>query len=210
MEDISINLPNFDDLEPVDDGTDLGTFKSVKNLKSAYDELRSCFTKNAMELAKLKKEVANDLSDKETSPDMVDKANIAPTELHIWEKDNWQKEFDDFLEQNPNATKFSDEILGRIKQDKDIESTSFPLLTAWVRVLEEKVNDDNEQALEEKISSKPELKDRIIQDYLTTVKSSKSAPKVISSREGVNNISTPKRTISSLDDAFEMAKKYFE
>ncbi len=37
------------------DEVDLGTFKSVKTLKDAYDSLRKTFTQNAMELAKYKK-----------------------------------------------------------------------------------------------------------------------------------------------------------
>lgn len=57
------NLPfeipsfNLEELKP--DNTDLGTFKSVKTLKDAYDSLRSCYTKNAMELAKIKKNTSN-------------------------------------------------------------------------------------------------------------------------------------------------------
>lgn len=52
---LPFELPEFKLEELKDDGTDLGTFKSVKTLKEAYDNLRSCFTKNAMELAQIKK-----------------------------------------------------------------------------------------------------------------------------------------------------------
>lgn len=52
-EKLPFELPKFDNVK--DDGTDLGTFKSAKTLKEAYDNLRSCFTKNAMELAEIKK-----------------------------------------------------------------------------------------------------------------------------------------------------------
>ncbi len=53
-EKLPFELPSFEG-ELKNDGTDLGTFKSVKTLKDAYDSLRSCFTKNAMELAKMSK-----------------------------------------------------------------------------------------------------------------------------------------------------------
>lgn len=203
MDDISINLPNFDNLDLTNDGTDLGTFKSVSDLKQAYDELRSCFTKNAMELAKIKKENEG-VSDKEITPDNVDKAEIAPTELHIWEKSDWNEKLENFVSQNPMAANFSTEITEMIQQDKEIENSNFPLQTAWIKVLENRVQSEKQ--------SEPNLdmKERIIEDYLNTVKSSKSAPKVISSREGVNNISTPKRSLDNLDEAFVVAKKLFE
>ena len=106
MDEISINLPNFDDMELTEDGTPLGTFKSVKNLKEAYDELRSCFTKNAMELAKLKHEKTQTEgeSDKESSPDKVDKAET-PTQLPIWERADWNQNLDKFFANNPTASK---------------------------------------------------------------------------------------------------------
>ena len=199
MDEISINLPNFDNIELSDDGTPLGTFKSVQSLKDAYDELRSCYTKNAMELAKLKQE--QELSDKEISPDNVDKAD-APTEDKRAELD-----LNDFFTKNPTATKFGDEIISLISQDKEILNNSNPLLSAWIKVLENKAS-DNEKVESQSINF--QTKERIIQDYLDTVKSTKTAPPVITSREGVNNISTPKRTIDSLDDAFTLAKKLFE
>ncbi len=198
MDEISINLPNFDNVELDDDGTPLGTFRSVQSLKDAYSELRSCYTKNAMELAKLKHEMVE--SDKEISPDTVDKA-VAPTEAKRADLD-----LENFFNHNPSAGKFKDEIVSLVSQDKDIQNSDTPLLTAWIKVLENKASSN------ETIESlaNPEMKQKIIQDYLDTVKSTKTAPPVITSREGVNNISTPKRTINSLDDAFELAKKLFE
>lgn len=47
-----------DDKNTSNDEVDLGTFKSVKSLKDAYDCLRKTFTQNAMELAKFKKSEA--------------------------------------------------------------------------------------------------------------------------------------------------------
>ena len=59
IENLPFSLPEFNLEEIKDDGsTDLGTFKSVKTLKEAYDSLRSCFTKNAMELAEIKKNMS--------------------------------------------------------------------------------------------------------------------------------------------------------
>ena len=58
-EKLPFELPEFKLEEIKDDNSvSLGTFKSVKTLKDAYDSLRSCFTKNAMELAEIKKNLA--------------------------------------------------------------------------------------------------------------------------------------------------------
>lgn len=71
-EKLPFELPSFEgDLK--NDGTDLGTFKSVKTLKDAYDSLRSCFTKNAMELAKMKKNMQN--NDESTSKTTTEPKN---------------------------------------------------------------------------------------------------------------------------------------
>lgn len=60
MENQELNLEQnvVDEVDKTE--VDLGTFKSVKNLKEAYDSLRKTFTQNAMELAKMKKEKAED------------------------------------------------------------------------------------------------------------------------------------------------------
>ncbi len=211
MEDISITFPNFDDIELDDDGTPIGSFRSVESLKQAYDELRSCYTKNAMELARLKKEENVDApkeSDKDSSPDEVDKDN-SPTELHIWDKADWSQVLDDFYSQNPSAKDYSGDILALIQQDKDVEKSTTPLLTAWIRVLENRAKLDSDEVIA-RLATNPKMKERVIQDYLNTVKASKTAPPVIASHEGVGNISTPKRVVSSLDEAFAITKKLFE
>ena len=210
MDEISINLPNFDDMELTEDGTPLGTFKSVKNLKEAYDELRSCFTKNAMELAKLKHEKTQTEgeSDKESSPDKVDKAET-PTQLPIWERADWNQNLDKFFANNPTASKFSKEIESIVLNDEKIANSSAPLESAWIKVLEDKAAISDEETME-RFAHNPAMQERIIQDYLNTVKSSKTAPIVIASREGVSSITTPKRAVGSLDEAFDLAKKLFE
>ena len=54
--DLNMVEPKIEEEIINEEGADLGTFKSVKNLKDAYDSLRKVFTQKSMELAKLKKE----------------------------------------------------------------------------------------------------------------------------------------------------------
>ena len=55
MQNNDFNTKLKSDEQTQQDAIDLGTFKSVKTLKEAYDCLRKTFTQNAMELARYKK-----------------------------------------------------------------------------------------------------------------------------------------------------------
>ena len=62
------------------EAVDLGTFKSVKTLKEAYDNLRKTFTQNAMELAKLKKQNSIDTKIDDTKTNEI---NSKPNENSV-------------------------------------------------------------------------------------------------------------------------------
>jgi len=67
--------PSSDELQQQEE-VDLGTFKSVKTLKEAYDCLRKTFTQNAMELAKYKKnEQSNNANEKSQELENADKTS---------------------------------------------------------------------------------------------------------------------------------------
>ncbi|MBR4270598.1 MAG: hypothetical protein IKQ31_02860 [Clostridia bacterium] len=213
-ENLPFKIPTFDNVELDENcGEDIGSFKSVKDLKNAYDSLRSCFTKNAMELAKIKKgekEIIEE-SDKVNAPDeQVEKADAPTTKTYIWDKADWTDDIENFFIQNPEAKEYSKELASRLVEDKTLSEQKDPLLQAWVRVLKENNKPHDEEFWENKFYQNQDFKDKIIKEYLSNVKSAKSAPPVISTREGVTNITSPKPKVSSLDDAKLLAKKLFE
>ncbi len=215
-EDLPFKIPTFDGVELNEDSTeDIGSFRSVKDLKNAYDNLRSCFTKNAMELAKLKKGEAAAVfseSDKAPAPDSnVDKVETTPTkEDHIWDQADWTHDIENFFTQNPAAKQYSKELATILVEDKTLSAQKDPLLQAWVKILEKNNKQNDAEFWEKQLTQNQAFKDKIIQEYLTNVKSAKSAPPVITSREGVTNITSPKPVVSTLNEAKLLAKKLFE
>ncbi len=331
MEEIKINLPEFNLDELRDDGTDIGTFKSVKTLKDAYDTLRACFTKNAMELARVKKENAsqnlpknadeergtsadkrqeilnkNDEivyksteikgqnaqntnksveivnesaenaenqpqnTENEEKPvlstevcaktDQKDENNpenakesdntaflnalrtkifsgngeqvdnkAAPLSAHFTEssdkapaperidefsKDNaeWTLKVEKFFTLNPSAREHSNEIAKILVQDKAVRESESPLMSAWVRVLENnsKNYELTDDFIEKNILSNPKIRERVIREYLKDVKTSKSAPPLIATRLPATTQVSVRKKIENMAQAREAAKKLFK
>ena len=265
---IKIDLPDFklEELQP--DNTDLGTFKSVKTLKDAYDCLRKSFTKNAMELSKIKKEqqentlktkktenkeevfakqdenatfkdkiqqnkqkssnlndlraeivntddhksVENQESDKALTPDNEKETDkVENTPVNFWESADWNENVKNFFESNNKAKNYVKEIGKVLVQDKDIRKSSTPLQQAWIKVLENKVNDNviNNADLEEIVMNNEKIKQKIIQEYLNELKSKKSAPAVISKTQisGAEIVAERKNSALFMAEAKELAKK---
>ena len=262
---IKINLPEFNLEELQPDNTDLGTFKSVKTLKDAYDCLRKSFTKNAMELSKIKKEQANSTqkaqnneiltendgkqarnsenllkndvnnektdnlneftgeisktdeslvvenqSDKVKTPDSAaDKVSNTPAK--IWESASWNKNVENFFNNNSKAKNYVKEIGKVLVQDKVVRDSVDPLQQAWIKVLENKVDENaiNNADLEEIVMKNEKIKQKVIQEYLNSLKSNKSAPAVISKtlNSGAEIIAEHKKQALSMKEAKELAKK---
>ncbi len=93
------------------DEVDLGTFKSVKTLKEAYDCLRKTFTQNAMELAKYKKNLVD--GNNETGADEV--VNVDKND------EKTQKNIKNNDEINKNNEK-TQEVLDENKSDKVVST----------------------------------------------------------------------------------------
>lgn len=279
-EKLPFELPTFEG-ELKNDGTDLGTFKSVKTLKDAYDSLRSCFTKNAMELAKMKKDMqktsekveeptlknesaekreelcvkpnesvtilpkneekqskSSNLSDfrgeissvnegevdpKNTIEDSSDKVQNTPDEksdkvitpeqnLPIWESADWNSKVSDFFTEFPDAKNHSKEIAEMLVKDKAVQNSEAPLLNSWVKILqknEQKV-DINDDFIAKNALNNQKIYNLIVNDYLSKVKTHKSAPSVIANAEGAQFSAKAHKTVQNMTEARELAKKFFK
>lgn len=266
-EKLPFELPTFDNVK--EDNTDLGTFKSVKTLKEAYDSLRSCFTKNAMELAEIKKNMAQNVSLEQNSekqeelcaksdndcvksiktsendvknddfnafkadilenneeesaekltsdkafvaPDNSDKVQAPEQKVGFWDNAEWSQKVEKFFKDNPSAQKYSNEIAKELMQDKEMLSSVDPLLQAWARVLEKssKNIDLSDEFIEKNIISNPKIKNLIIQNYLSELKTYRSAPSVIASVQGSANRASPRKNVADMAQAKELAKKLFQ
>lgn len=94
---------NNTDNEVQQQQVDLGTFKSVKTLKEAYDCLRKAFTQNSMELAKLKKEESVKQSLNSSLEDETELQNEEKSAKNVEKNANFE-ENEAILEKNVNIT----------------------------------------------------------------------------------------------------------
>lgn len=274
---LPFKLPEFKVDELKQDNTNLGTFKSVKSLKDAYDSLRSCFTKNAMELAEIKKNMQqnnenidkkeevfaktdtnvskidqndqnqaknSDLNDfrqeilqsneldiiqktKKGEDILSDKVDITPDKtildkaespqevkpnVDVWENADWNSKVERFFELYPDAKVYSKELAQILVNDKTVRKSESPLTNAWIKILQ---NNKHEIKLDEEFISKnvlnnPKIYNLVVNDYLSKLKTNKSAPSVIANVEGASVSAGVHKTVANMAEAKELAKKFFK
>lgn len=171
-------------------GSPLGKFKDVDALLGAYNALQSEFTKKCQQLSQLEK----------AKNDNVDTPFL--------EKEDWQEKFDDFFNKNPNAKQYSKQIAEALVSDNELQMSSSPLASAYVKILEKnyenlKSTTENESITISKLSK--EAKEKVVDEYL---KEYKNAPYLMTGQGGnvVGNIS---RGATTMSEAGEIAKKLF-
>ncbi len=274
---LPFKLPEFKVDELKQDNTNLGTFKSVKSLKDAYDSLRSCFTKNAMELAEIKKNMQqnnenidkkeevfaktdtnvskidqndqnqaknSDLNDfrqeilqsneldiiqktKKGEDILSDKVDITPDKtildkaespqevkpnVDVWENADWNSKVERFFELYPDAKVYSKELAQILVNDKTVRKSESPLTNAWIKILQNNKHEiklDNE-FISKNVLNNPKIYNLVVNDYLSKLKTNKSAPSVIANAEGARVSAEVHRTVANMAEAKELAKKFFK
>lgn len=274
---LPFKLPEFKVDELKQDDTNLGTFKSVKSLKDAYDSLRSCFTKNAMELAEIKKNMQqnnenidkkeevfaktdtnvskidqndqnqaknSDLNDfrqeilqsneldiiqktKKGEDILSDKVDITPDKtildkaespqevkpnVDVWENADWNSKVERFFELYPDAKVYSKELAQILVNDKTVRKSESPLTNAWIKILQNNKHEiklDNE-FISKNVLNNPKIYNLVVNDYLSKLKTNKSAPSVIANVEGASVSAGVHKTVANMAEAKELAKKFFK
>ena len=274
---LPFKLPEFKVDELKQDNTNLGTFKSVKSLKDAYDSLRSCFTKNAMELAEIKKNMQqnnenidkkeevfaktdtnvskidqndqnqaknSDLNDfrqeilqsneldiiqktEKGEDNLSDKVDITPDKtildkaespqevkpnVDVWENADWNSKVERFFELYPDAKVYSKELAQILVNDKTVRKSESPLTNAWIKILQNNKHEiklDNE-FISKNVLNNPKIYNLVVNDYLSKLKTNKSAPSVIANVEGASVSAGVHKTVANMAEAKELAKKFFK
>lgn len=130
-----------------------------------------------------------------------DNAEIKPRYL----SETWSGEVAKFLAANHNAKKFASEIAKELLSDKVLADSPHSLELAYAKVLEKNFKSENELVNDEQfinnyILTSEKVKQKIINNYLQTLKQSKT-PTVISSKSGGFVGLTPQDKPKSLDEA---------
>ena len=183
------------------EGSPLGKFKSSEKLLDAYNELQSEFTRKCQKLSDAEKKLQEVSS--------IDNQN---------NKDNtsnefaWKDKVAEFLQSHKNASDMMEEIANEIVRDENLSVSPDGLEKAYSKVIERKYIPHSELAgnqefLEKYIYSNDQIKNKIIEDYISTIKSNQS-PITITSDGFSRGVATSNK-FGSLEDARQFVENMF-
>lgn len=183
------------------EGSPLGKFKNPEMLLDAYNELQSEFTRKCQKLSDAEKKLQEVSS--------VDNQN---------NKDNtsnefaWKDKVAEFLQSHKNASDMMEEIANEIVRDENLSVSPDGLEKAYSKVIERKYIPHSELAgnqefLEKYIYSNDQIKNKIIEDYISTIKSNQS-PITITSDGFSRGVATSNK-FGSLEDARQFVENMF-
>ena len=181
------------------DGSPLGKFKDSAALLGAYNELQSEFTRKCQKLSEAEKKLQEQSSFDNTSKS----EELSGNEFA------WNKNIGEFLQSHKNASDLVEEITNEIINDESLRYSEDGLDKAYSRVIERKYTPQKELAqdqefLEKYIYSNEEIKNKIINEYVSTLKSNQSP--ILINNVGFNRGVASTQKITNLADA----KKYVE
>ena len=182
-------------------GSPIGKFKDAQKLLDAYNELQSEFTRKCQKLSDAEKKLQEVSS--------VDNQN---------NKDNtsnefaWKDKVAEFLQSHKNASDMMEEIANEIVRDENLSVSPDGLEKAYSKVIERKYSPHSELAgnqefLEKYIYSNDQIKNKIIEDYISTIKSNQS-PITITSDGFSRGVATSNK-FGSLEDARQFVENMF-
>ncbi|MGN1222652.1 MAG: hypothetical protein ACI4T1_00785 [Christensenellales bacterium] len=173
-------------------GSSTKKFKSVEALENAYENLEKEFTKKCQMLNKLLSE------------------NKDENSLPQYQKEDWLTKVSTFIENNNHAKDFLNDIAKTLVEDENLAKKEDALELAYSKVLkdnfktkEELASDDN--FLNDYIFNNEEIKNKIIENYLTDVQNNKTIPLMIN-RNGSLSVSSPRFIPKNLKEAGRYAE----
>lgn len=205
--------PNTLDVQPVatdlvegtisNEGSPLGKFKDASVLLGAYNELQSEFTRKCQKLSEAEKK----LQEAEKSTNTSDVDNKVENEFA------WNKNIREFLQSHKNASSLVEEITNEIIKDETLRKSEDGLERAYARVIESKYIPKEElvkdqEFLEKHIFSNEEIKNKIIKEYVSSLKNSQS-PITINNSGFDKSVASGKK-FNSLADAKSFVENMFK
>lgn len=174
----------------------LGKFKDVSSLLTAYNNLQAEFTKKCQKLSEISKNSCDNGQ------------NLPPQQ-----KTEWAEKFSNFLSTHQEAKEYSKEISELLINNTELLNSENALEKAWTKVLMNNFNAlkqqmQNTDFLTQLVSDNAEIKDNIINEYINGVKE-KHSPKLINSKNGAFAVSK-NSTASTLEDASRLVRAMFK
>lgn len=189
----------------------LAGFKSVGDLKKAYDNIRTAFVKKSQEAARL--EANTKLHEHGAQPielSVVDRQSSVEEKKPIWSQENWLDKVTEFTRNNKYAQKYSRQIANEILNDKSLQTRTDALEQAYAKVAMKEFVPQEELAADTEFISKhilsnDQLKKKILSDFVK--ESKKNIPVLISG--GTSTSATTLPEYKTFDDAKKATLKLF-
>lgn len=184
------------------EGSILNKFKTTESLVEAYENLQAEFTRKSQKLSEVSKELAK----------LKENANKTTAPFYLSEQ--FEKTLNEFFQNNPSAKEYASEISEFILKDKALQNSNEPLELAWAKVLNHKFSNleetlEKDEKLLERILSHKNVSERMIKNYLQSLKDNKTAP-MISTHTGASFSLAPKNKPNSLAEAKILAEALFK
>ena len=131
-DDASMDNTSTNSVNPVNDGSPFGKFKSAEDLYSAYNSLQVEFTKKCQKLSEVSKQLVSMSDDEQSHIDSVatqsqvaqspqGDATVTPRE---YERDDWAGRVSLFVSEHPEAREYATEIGSLLISDKTMNLQS--------------------------------------------------------------------------------------
>ena len=171
----------------------LGKFKDVESLLSAYNNLQAEFTKKCQKLSELTKTCDNN-------------ADALPQQ-------QWAEKVNTFLSNNQEAKPYAKEISNVLLSNTELYNSENGLEKAWTKVLLDNVLSlkqqmQDESYIEEIINNNNELKQKIINEYISTIKTNQSP--LLMDKSGTSFAISKAEKVLNLEDASALVRAMFK
>lgn len=211
-ENVKVNEPIIEKEDNKVESSDLGKFKDAKSLYSAYVSLEKEFTRKSQKLAMLSK-----VSDSEKTQNSINEsennASAEANEPKINEnvpeylKPTWRTNVNSFLAKNPDAKSYLGKISGLLIENQELAQfkNCLPIAYELARA-KERPADLSDPKLVSVILKDENIKNQIINEYILSLKSDNTKPKLMSGEQGstmLTPIPTKPKTLKEANDIFK-------
>lgn len=211
VENVGEQISQREEVQPNlnDSSSNLGKFKDSANLLSAYNNLEKEFTKKCQKLAELTK-THNQLCSEKNQSQNNDNQSSSNQENN--KAIDWTTYAENFIKENPEAKKHSMEIYEILKSDKNLASSPKCLEYAFAICKSNQIIDtesllNDPQFLSEHIYSNNEIKEKIIKEYLLSLKNGNQMPRFISGTTQNVSVTIPENKPKTIKDASNILRK---
>lgn len=176
----------------------LGKFKDTESLLSAYNSLQAEFTRKCQTLNKLQKE----------------KTDNVETNTPVYLDEDWNEKVYAFLENNKEAKPYAKEISQLILNDENIAKSQDALALAWSKIAIKNYKSPTESIEDDDFITNVVLKSEKVKqavlNHLTNQMKQNNNPSLINSSTGGSYGFQKIKTPTSLTEAKELARKFFD